>query len=153
MNKQDAKSILESRSVINSAGKYTVKVTHVTKGYVTPNGRVVDIVNFSAMTGFQASKALQSFKAGEYAESTDRTGLSTSVLDRQYCPSKGEIVDIEVSDHFSENVGENILVVSSIIKRQAEKASKFSLDFEDDDNSAEPAVDVIKAASKESALV
>lgn len=152
MDKQSAKQILQSRSVISKVGKYTVKVTSVTNGHVRESdGRVIDIVNFNCMTGYQASQALASFKAGEYEEATARTAMSTSVLDRQYCPLKGEIVDIEVGEIYSEKAESNILVVTSIVPRQAEAPKKFSLDFEDDADEQEEAPAESKA--KQGALV
>lgn len=127
MDQLSAKQILQSRAVISTVGKFTVRVTNVTHGHIRENGQVVNIVNFAAMTAFQAQAALAAYKAGNYEEATQKS-LSTSQLSGQYTPTKGEIVDIEVAEHFSDNVGENILVVSAIIKRQAEQAHKFSLD-------------------------
>lgn len=151
MDKQTAKSILQSRSVISTTGKFTVKVTSVTNGYIRTNKdgstSVVDIVNFAAMTNYQAQQALEAYKAGNYAEAT-RSSLSTSRLSGQYVPVKGEIVDIEVSSRYSDTAEADILVVDAIIQRQAVAAAKFSLDDEEETSEAE-----LETTNAEAALI
>lgn len=132
MDKLSAKQILQSRDVISTTGKYTVKVTSVTHNHQRDNGQTVNIVNFAAMTAFQKEQAVKAYKAGDFEEAT-RKALSSSVLDRQYTPVKGEIVDIEVGEIYSDNAKANVLVVNSIIPRQATKATKFSFDFDEEE--------------------
>jgi len=136
MDQSSAKQILQSRAVISTPGKFTVKVTSVTHNHMRDNGQLVNIVNFAAMTAFQAQQAKEAYKAGDF-EAATRRALSSSVLDRQYTPVKGETVDIEVEEIYSDNAEANILVVASIIPRQATKASKFSLDFDEEEVEAE----------------
>lgn len=134
MEKLQAKQILESRSVINKPGKYSVNVTNVTYGHQRKNKdgsyTTVDIVNFAAMTSYQSEQAIQAYKEGDYEKATNNS-LSTSRLDGQFVPVKGERVDIEVEQIWSENQQANILVVSQIIPRQAQTASKFKLTEEE----------------------
>lgn len=135
LTKSEAKQILESRVLVPRPGKFTVKVTNVTYGHQRSNKdgstSVVDIVNFAAMTPYQAQQAREKFIAGEFDEAANNS-LSTSLLSGQFVPSKGEIVDVEISEMYSENVKENILVVSSIVPRRAEKASSFKLGLEEE---------------------
>lgn len=147
MDKSNAKQILESRSVISKTGKFTLRVTNVTYGHQRLNKdgstTTVDIVNFNAMTAFQAQQAVEAFKQGEYEEATRRS-LSTSLLNGMYVPTKGEIVDVEIEEIYSDKAEANILVVQSVIKRQAESTSKFSLDALEEE---------VEAPAKEAKLV
>lgn len=137
MEQLQAKQILQSRVVIAVAGKYTVKCTSANP-FIREDGTAVTIVNFNAMTPFQASKAKEAYRSGDFDAAVGKgTSLSTSQLSGQYVPSKGEIIDIEVSDYHSEKVDADILVVSSIVPRKATKAAAFNLD--DLDAPAEPA--------------
>lgn len=140
MEKLQAKQILESRVVISKPGKYSVNVTNVTYGHQRTNKdgstTSVDIVNFAAMTAYQAGQALEAFKEGDYVKATNNS-LSTSRLDGQFVPVKGERVDIEVEQIWSENQQANILVVSQIIPRQAQTASKFKLALDEETVTAE----------------
>lgn len=128
MDKQTAMQILQSRVVINQEGKYTVKVTS-TNVYTDPDTGVTrTIVNFNAMTPYNASVALKAFQEGDYDAATGKgTSMSASQLKGQFVPSKGETVDVEVVDYITKD-GEATFVVSSIIARQAKKAQAFSLE-------------------------
>ena len=140
MTRKSAATILNSRKLVNKPGKFTLKVTSAANfirsnkdGSKTP----VTIVNFAAMTPYQLGQAQEHFKAGDFQEATN-LNLSASQLAGQYVPAKGEIVDVEV-DTIQNNEGIDILVVSSIVPRQAEKAASItgfsaedsSLDIED----------------------
>ena len=128
MERTQAIQILKSRVLIPSAGKYTVKATSVNP-FMREDGTMVTIVNFNALTPYQADLAKKAFIAGDYEAAVGKgTSLSTSQLNGQYVPSKGEIVDIEVSEIYSENVGANILVVTSIVPRKAVQAKAFSFE-------------------------
>jgi len=148
LSKEQAKQILESRVVISRPGKFTAKVTNVTYGHNRTNKdgstTVVDIVNFAAMTAYQSQQAVAKFKEGDY-DGAASNSLSTSVLNGQYSPAKGEIVDIEVSEMYSENVDANILVVSSIVPRRAEQASTFKLGIDEEET--------VTTGSREASLV
>ena len=128
MERTQAIQILKSRLLIPAAGKYTVKATSVNP-FMREDGTMVTIVNFNALTPYQADLAKKAFIAGDYEAAVGKgTSLSTSQLNGQYVPSKGEIVDIEVSEIYSENVGANILVVTSIVPRKAVQAKAFSFE-------------------------
>lgn len=128
MERTQAIQILKSRVLIPSAGKYTVKTTSVNP-FMREDGTMVTIVNFNALTPYQADLAKKAFIAGDYESAVGKgTSLSTSQLNGQYVPVKGEIVDIEVSEIYSENVGANILVVTSIVPRKAVQAKAFSFE-------------------------
>ena len=128
MEKQTAIQILKSRVLIPSAGKYTVKATSVNP-HMREDGTMVTIVNFNAVTPYQADLAKKAFAAGDYDAAIGKgTSMSTSQLNGQYVPSKGEIVDIEVGEIYSENAEANILVVTSIVPRKAVVAKAFSFD-------------------------
>lgn len=140
MEKQTAIQILKSRVLIPSAGKYTVKCT-TTNPFMREDGTMVNIVNFNALTPYQADLAKKAFQAGDYEGATGKgTSLSTSQLNGQYVPSKGEIVDIEVGEIYSENAEANILVVTSIVPRKAVVAKAFSFDELEEPVQAEPAI-------------
>lgn len=127
MDKLQASQILKSRVLIPSAGKYTVKATSVNP-FIREDGTATTIVNFNATTAYQLGVAKEAFLAGDYEAAVGKgTSMSTSQLSGQYVPSKGEIVDIEVSDHVN-NEGIEILVVSSIVPRKAVKAANLNVD-------------------------
>lgn len=128
MEKQQAIQILKSRVLIPSTGKYTVKATSVNP-FMREDGTMVTIINFNALTPYQADLAKKAFVAGDYDAAIGKgTSLSTSQLNGQYVPSKGEIVDIEVGEIYSENAESNILVVTSIVPRKAVVAKAFSFE-------------------------
>jgi len=127
MDRKSAAAILNSRKLVNKVGKFTLKVTSAqpflrtnNDGSITP----VTIVNFAGMTSYQLQQATELFKAGKYQEATN-LNLSASQLQGQYVPSKGEIVDVEI-DTIKNKEGIDILVVGTIVARQAENAAKIS---------------------------
>lgn len=133
MTKESAVQILNSRKLISKEGKFTVKVTSAAPflrenndGSKTP----VTIVNFAAMTQYQLSQAQELFKTGDYQGATN-LNMSASQLSGQFVPLKGEIVDVEVGT-IQNKEGINILVVTSIVARQAEKAGTISFSLEED---------------------
>lgn len=134
MDKQSAVQILNSRKLIGTEGKFTLKVTSASPfSRENKDGSTsqVMIVNFAAMTSYQEGEARKLFKAGDYQGATN-LNMSVSQLPGQYVPSKGEIVDVEVGT-INNKDGVAILVITSIIPRKAQSASavKFSLDEED----------------------
>ncbi len=133
MERLTAKQILESRVLIHSAGKYTCKVTSVNPYTDPETGNSRTIVNFNAMTPYNASQATKAFKEGDYEASVGKgTSMSASQLNGQYIPSKGEIVDIEVVDYVTKD-GENTIVVNTIVPRKAVAAKAFSLSLEEEE--------------------
>jgi hypothetical protein len=111
MNKQDAISILGSRTPITAPGKYRVKVTNCNPFSKTlSNGTtVVAIANFSAMTPYQMEQAKADLVAGEGDKALNHN-LSLSIRSTDYNPSKGERVDIDV-EYVETKDGEQALLV------------------------------------------
>ena len=133
MEKLTAKQILQSRVLISSAGKYTVKVTSVNPYTDPETGNSRTIINFNAMTPYNAGQATKAFKEGDYEASVGKgTSMSASQLQGQYIPSKGEIVDIEVVDYTTKD-GDNTFVVDTIVPRKAIAAKAFSLSLEEEE--------------------
>lgn len=137
MTKESAVQILNSRKLIAKEGKFTVKVTSAAPflrenkdGSTTP----VTIVNFAAMTPYQLGEAKKLFAAGDYQGATN-LNMSASQLSGQFVPLKGEIVDVEVGT-INNKDGVAILVVTSIIARQAEKAGSISFSLEEEGEEA-----------------
>lgn len=125
ITREVALNILQSRSVVSEAGKYTAKVTSVNP-YLNPEtGRKSTIVNFNLMTDYQTSLAQKAFADGDYAGAINSTSMTASQLEGQYVPTKGETVDLEIVDHENKD-GVTILVVDTIIARKSTKAKKFS---------------------------
>jgi len=125
ITKEVALNILQSRSLVSEAGKFTAKVTSVS-AYVRPDGTPTHIVNFNLMTPYQAGLATKAFKEGDFAGAINNTSMTASQLDGMFVPSKGETVDVEVSTHINKE-GISMLVISSVIARKAVEAKKFSL--------------------------
>lgn len=135
MDKKTALQILQSRVLVAEPGKYTVKCTST--NLFTDESGTRTIVNFNVMTPYQAELATKAFKEGNYEGATGKgTSLSTSQLQGQFVPQKGEVVDIEVSNHVNKE-GITILVVSSIVPRKAIQAKAFSLAEEEVEEPAE----------------
>lgn len=128
MDKKSALQILNSRRLVNKVGKITLKCTS-TQPFERPDGTMTTIVNFNGMTEYQYKKAKELFAAGEYQEATN-LNMSASQLSGRFVPSKGETVDVEITEIKNKD-GINILVVDSIVPRQAEVAPRIN--FEDID--------------------
>lgn len=143
VTKETALNILNSRSLISEAGKYTAKCTSVNP-YTRDSGQQTYIVNFNCMTNYHANIAKKAFKAGDYDEAINNTSLTASQLEGMYVPVKGETVDIEVGEFVNKD-GQTMLVVNSIIARKAVQAKKFSMSFDDEDEDEITAEDMIEA--------
>lgn len=135
ITKEVALNILNSRSLITEAGKYTVKCTSV-NAYTREDGFQSTIVNFNAMTNYHATLAKKAFKEADYEAAINNTSITASQLNGMFVPQKGETVDVEVGTITNKD-GIDILVVTSIIPRKAVAAKKFSLVEEEVD---EPAI-------------
>jgi hypothetical protein len=125
VDKQLAKQILNSRIFVDTPGKYAVKVTNVTP-YTREDGTETHIVSVNAMTQYQKTQAIAALKVEDYDAATN-TNMSGSVLDRQYCPSKGEIVHMNVQEIVN-NDGVRILVVQSFSEIPVKTATKTNFD-------------------------
>lgn len=125
LNEEKAKGILESRSVISEANKYRVTVKSVQPHLVVRgNTTVVAIANFNAMNTYQAENSRKLFAEGDYDGACKKT-LSLGIRDKDYMPSKGEIVDIIVEEVDTKE-GLALLVTSMSPVRAVTKLNKFS---------------------------
>lgn len=147
MDRKSAAQILNSRKLITKIGKVTLKCTNTTP-FVREDGTPTTIVNLNGMTAYQLNKAKELFEAGEYQEATN-LGMSASQLSGRFVPSKGEIVDVEITEIPNKD-GVAILVVESIVPRQAEVAPSINFFTADD---AEEANEELEAAQAEQSLV
>lgn len=89
MNKEQADKIIQSKlnNLVSGPGAYNLRVSNVT----LYDGRF--IVNFSALTPYQAGKLKELYKAGNL-DAAVNVGLSGSVRPTDYVPSKGETVKV-----------------------------------------------------------
>lgn len=142
-----AKQILNSRILISAPGKYRVKVTNVTP-YVRENGQSTDIVSVNAMTPYAQAQAIAALKEKDY-DAACNTNMSGSVLDRQYCPSKGEFVYMNV-DAIPNKDGVEILVVQSFTEIPVSTTTKANFDAYFDEVPVEETAEE-KAAEKKGA--
>lgn len=163
ITKDAAKRILQSRKLITAPGKYTLKVTSVTpySREINEEAQMVNIVNFNAMTnahlngytnndGERIPGALELFQNEEYQDAVNKS-CSTNVLEGQYTPSKGEIVDVEFDFIKTANVDKALLPVA-VIQRQAVTAGSVNLSSllgEDDEETVETAVEEKEMADAE----
>jgi hypothetical protein len=137
LTKKEAVQILNSRKLIVKPGKVTLRATSVNP-FQREDGTLVMIVNFNAMTNYQLGKARELFAAGDF-DGACNLNMSASQLQGRFVPSKGETVDVEITEIYSDKAEANILVVDSIIPRQAEAAPsvKFSFDEVEVEEAAE----------------
>lgn len=123
MDRKSASQILNSRKLVSKVGKVTLRVTSVNP-FVREDGTATTIVNLNGMTPYHLDKAKTAFANGDYEEATN-SNISASLLSGRYIPTKGETVDVEIVE-IENKEGVNILVVDSIIARQAESAPSIS---------------------------
>ena len=126
MEKQDALNILASRKLVKVPGKYTAKVTSVTRYSRTyeRGPSQIAIVNFNVMTAFHQEKAITLYKQGLYQEAVNHT-LSSSIREGDFLPVKGETVNIMVSEVSTRN-GVTGLFVTAISPIPAETPDSFN---------------------------
>jgi len=150
MDRKSASQILNSRKLIHKVGKVTLKVTSV-QPFQREDGTLTTIVNLNGMTAYQLEKAKEHFEAGEYQEATN-LNLSSSQLAGRYIPAKGEIVDVEVTE-ITNKEGINILVVDTIVPRQAEQAPSINMFTAEDEESLVESKSNARPVTKEENLV
>jgi len=143
LTKEDAMKILASRQVITNPGKYEmVKVTNVSDYFVAERNQVA-IANVNLMSKYHYDQAINHFKRGDY-DAACNEGMSLSIRESDYKPSKGEYVNVQVIETPNKE-GVLSLFIQSITPMAAKKAMSFNLPaFEDEVNghvaSAEVAV-------------
>ena len=134
LDKKSAVQILNSRKLITKVGKVTLRATSVSP-FQREDGTLVMIVNFNAMTAYQLAKAKELFAEGDF-DGACNLNMSASQLQGRYVPSKGETVDVEISEITNKD-GVDILVVDSIIPRVAETAPSVKFSFDDEEETSE----------------
>jgi len=133
---EQAQGILGSRKMITEDGKYRLKVTNVTP-YLRPDGTMVKITNFAAMIAHHVAEARKSIAEGDY-DSACNQGLSASPrADRDFCPQKGEIVDVIVETITTKNgvTGQfvtSITPVATTVAKNVNVASLFAAEVEEE---------------------
>ncbi len=121
---EQAIQILNSRKLIPAIdGYYAVKVTSV-----TPFEERF-IANFNAMTDYHFSEAKRLLLEGEIDEAVNQN-LSVSLRATDYIPSKGEILEVYVSEITTKN-GVTGRFVTAIKEVKAKATSKVSFSLED----------------------
>jgi hypothetical protein len=119
--------ILQSRANIAQPGKYRVKVTGTTP-YVREDGTAVQICNLAAMTQYHISEAKRMLNEGDIQSATNQNLTSSPRIGRDFCPQKGEFVDIIV-DFVTTRDGQQALLVtnmSAVPVSQTTRVNAFS---------------------------
>lgn len=148
MEKDLAMKIISSRSLVPGEGKFVAKVENVNPyRQETALGRdTVAIVNFNLMTPYHRKEAKNWGSQGDYQKATNQR-MSFSVLEGDYLPAKGEVVDVMVIEKDNKE-GIPSLFISSIIPKKAEKLSKVSFSFDDETEGVDIAEDVPAFSTK-----
>lgn len=133
MEKQDALSILSSRKTIKGPGKYTARVTSVTpyERDFERGPKQIAIVNINIMTPFHTEKAIMLFKQGLYQESVNQN-LTASIREGEFIPTKGETVNVMVSEVTTNN-GVTGLFVTAVTAIPASAPSSFDISLLEED--------------------
>ena len=97
MDKDKSARIIASKAVIEREGFYRVKVSSTcTYNAIRAGGaKQVGIVNFAARSILQDAEMNALYRQGQYAEAS-YIGLSASILEHQFFPRAGTMVDIVV---------------------------------------------------------
>lgn len=129
MDKDSAISILRSRKTIMEAGKYTAKVTSVNPHHRVNarGGDQIAIVNFNIMTPYHAEQATGFFTQGDYQEAVNNN-LTASIRENDYCPVKGETVDIIVEEVVTSTGVKGLFVTGPCIPQKAKAPAVFNID-------------------------
>lgn len=126
IDKTMAVRILNSRKIVKSPGEIkSVKVINVTEW----EGK--HIVNFQAMADDQAKKALIDFKAGKLQEAVN-SNLSTSVLEGQFLPAKGQYVDLTIGYVPNRDKTGEVLRVIGMSPIKEASTDRFALKLEEE---------------------
>lgn len=144
MEKLTAIQILNSRSLLTEVGvEYPVKVTNVTP-FQREDGTAVNILNFNAMTPWQAAQAKLALKEGNYQEATNFNISSSSRIGIDFTPVKGQNVYITLAEVKSKSEPDTtILVVQSV--RALDKAKGRTLSFDDVEEAEEAPMEEVAA--------
>ena len=104
ISREQSLKFITSKSNITAPGVYRVKVTNVHPyTQMLSNGvQQVAIANFNAKTAYHEQVAATLFAQGDYAQAANQ-GLSAKVLEGQFYPMKGQMVDIVVEEITTKN--------------------------------------------------
>jgi len=116
LTKEESIRIVASKGIISTEGVHRVKCTSVTPYHKDRgNGAIqVAIANFNAKSDYQEAAALTLLGQGDYDKAANQ-GLSMSILQGQFVPTKGQVVDIVV-----EQLTTNNAPIQSPTKRSTE---------------------------------
>ena len=134
MEKSIADKIIQSKlnNLITGTGAYNLRVTNVNEY----DGRF--IVNFNALTSYQAGKLKELYKAGNI-DAAVNIGLSGSVRFTDYVPSKGETVKVTLGMvDLKDGSGQGLMVTSvseikAIATKKVDLADFFGSDEQEED--------------------
>lgn len=108
--------IINSRRIATEPGKYQVKVTNVTP-YERPEeqgGLLTQINNYDLMTPYNLQEAKRLFNEGDYTGAASQKLSSSSRIGIDYCPMKGEIVEVVLDIIETKNRPEGALLVKAV---------------------------------------
>lgn len=113
LTRESALRIITSKGIISGPGVHRVKVTSVTPFLKIRSGGVkqVAIANFNAKTAYHEETAITLFGQGDFDEAANQ-GLSLSILDNQFCPVPGQVVDVVVEMRTTSNNITGLFVTS-----------------------------------------
>ena len=147
ITREFAFGVLKSRRILHEGIEENLTVNNVSTHnpktglqWTYPSGDAYAIVNVNAFTEYGKGQAVQAFKEGNYADSIAKTASYNVPLERANEFAKGMRVDA-VCEYRTNKDNVDILVITSMSKAVANKATKFSADLLE----AEPAKETAKA--------
>jgi hypothetical protein len=128
--------ISKADNMITSTGKYELEVSQDVSSYQNERGQ--RIVNLKAVTSEMKYKAFDLLRAGELQKAAN-VGLSFNVWPGGFIPSKGEVVNVQVTEYTNKQ-GVKSLVVKSLsamaaretVRTSASELEEFANMLEDD---------------------
>lgn len=123
LTQETAERILNSRIEVpnNFSGKIgNVEVTHVQENYIDSEGREKTIINFKASSTHGLDEAFEMLSAGDIDASVKKS-MSVSYLlpTNKYIPSKGEFVDLVITQEPRKDGSGTFPAVKSVIEQKA----------------------------------
>jgi len=131
LTKEQVKQIIESRKIVTEPGQYQAKVTNVTL-YTREDDTLVQINNFDLMTPWNLSEAKRLYKEGEYTEAASQKLSNNSRVGTDFCPKKGDIVNVVLDIIATKNQPNGVLLIKAIMPLETKKASAVSFGFDDE---------------------
>ena len=120
----------KNRKMLAKADKYALKVRSVNE-YLRPDGTLVAIVNFDAITPYHMEVIKEHIAEGNLQEASNTVFTGSVRVGKDYVPTKGELVNVEVVDGQTK-AGDAALFCGGITPRPVAEASAvdFSSMFE-----------------------